>query len=247
MSNLNETAALTLAKKAISLINHQTTQAYAVTKLLESRDNSAAAVYIHTNGGTAETIKIHADQGTSTSSINIVSDVGSVTTTTVGPAAGSGFTNAEVARWIPLGARGVTGASNVMIWQFLVDLTGLYEGGTAGDIIGDNGEANAHFGRYTTDIFGTLYGVTVDCLEEPAGGSADVDIYSATVGTGAEDSAISSLTETQLINHGGWSAGDRTVLTTIPAANEYLYFVSQGTGNTAYTAGRFLLTFYGTL
>jgi hypothetical protein len=42
--NLNETAALTLAKKAISLINNQTTQAYEVTKLLESRDNSAAAI-----------------------------------------------------------------------------------------------------------------------------------------------------------------------------------------------------------
>jgi hypothetical protein len=76
--NLNETSALTLAKKAISLINNQTTQAYAVTKLLESRDNSAAAIYIHTNGGTEETIKIHADQGTSTSSVNVVSDVGGI-------------------------------------------------------------------------------------------------------------------------------------------------------------------------
>jgi hypothetical protein len=95
MSNLNETSALTLAKKAISLINHQTTQSYEVTKLLESRDNSAAAIYIHTNGGTEETIKIHADQGTTTRSVNIVSDVGGIAVTSGLNAANAVFIHAN--------------------------------------------------------------------------------------------------------------------------------------------------------
>lgn len=79
MSHLSEDPALSLAKKAISLVNNLTVQTYSVSQLLESRDNSASCVYIHANGGTAETIKIHADQGTSDASINVVSDAGGIT------------------------------------------------------------------------------------------------------------------------------------------------------------------------
>lgn len=44
-----------------------------------STEDAAAAVYLHANGGTSETVKIHADQGDTTTSVNIVSDAGGVT------------------------------------------------------------------------------------------------------------------------------------------------------------------------
>jgi hypothetical protein len=41
--------------------------------------NNAGNMYLHANGGTSEVIKIHADQGTATTSLNLVSDVGGIT------------------------------------------------------------------------------------------------------------------------------------------------------------------------
>lgn len=77
MSNSNQ--ALILAQKAIKLVNNISTQNYDVPQILESKDNVAAAIYIHADGGTAETIKIHSDQGNTTTSINLVSDNGGIT------------------------------------------------------------------------------------------------------------------------------------------------------------------------
>jgi hypothetical protein len=45
---------------------------------LTSTANSACAIYLRANGGTSETIKIHSDQGTSESSIQLLSDAGGV-------------------------------------------------------------------------------------------------------------------------------------------------------------------------
>lgn len=44
-----------------------------------STENAAQAIYIRANGGTSETVDIHADQGTGVASINVHSDVGGVT------------------------------------------------------------------------------------------------------------------------------------------------------------------------
>lgn len=48
---------------------------------LSSTENAAEAIYLHANSGTAETIHIHADQGTNAASVNIASDDGGVTVT----------------------------------------------------------------------------------------------------------------------------------------------------------------------
>jgi hypothetical protein len=45
---------------------------------LTSSDDAASAIYVRANAGTSETIKIHADQGTSESSIQLLSDAGGV-------------------------------------------------------------------------------------------------------------------------------------------------------------------------
>lgn len=41
--------------------------------------NTADSVYLHANGGTSETIRLHSDQGTGVDSINLLSDAGGVT------------------------------------------------------------------------------------------------------------------------------------------------------------------------
>ena len=133
---------------------------------------------------------------------------------------------------------------NIVKTSIMIDLTGLKDGGTAGDIIGEDGSGVAFIGQVTTANQGTVFGVTMTCLETPAGGSTDIDLYSATEGTGVNDTAIGDLTETQIINAGAASAGTMVAGGDI-AADQYLYLVSQGTGDATYTAGRFLIEVVG--
>ena len=125
----------------------------------------------------------------------------------------------------------------------LVDLTGLNSGGTAGDIIGVNGTANPCYIALLPDMI--VLGGRMTCLETPAGGDTDIDLYSATEGTGVEDQAITALTETQIINAGSQTAGTVTYFAADPVANTYLYLVGQSTSNATYTAGRFLIEIFG--
>jgi hypothetical protein len=134
--------------------------------------------------------------------------------------------------------------NGIVTTSIMIDLTGLQSGGTAGDIIGKNGSGVAYIGRVVTANSGTVFGVRMTCYETPAGGDTDIDLYSATEGTGVEDVAISTLTETQIINSGALSTGQQVFGTDI-AANQYLYLVGQGTSNAAYTAGRLLIEIFG--
>jgi hypothetical protein len=133
---------------------------------------------------------------------------------------------------------------NVVKTTIMIDLTGLKDGGTAGDIIGKDGSGVAFIGQVTTANQGTVFGVTMTCVETPAGGSTDIDLFSATEGTGVNDTAIGDLTETQIINAGAASAGTVVAGGDI-AADQFLYLVSQGTGDATYTAGRFLIEITG--
>ena len=133
---------------------------------------------------------------------------------------------------------------NIVKTSLMIDLTGLKDGGTAGDIIGKDGSGVAYIGKVTTANQGVVFGVTMTCLETPAGGSTDIDLFSATEGTGVNDTAIGDLTETSRINAGAASAGTMVAGGDI-AADQFLYLVSQGTGDAAYTAGRFLIEILG--
>jgi hypothetical protein len=134
--------------------------------------------------------------------------------------------------------------NGIITTSIMIDLTGLSSGGTAGDIIG-TATANAAFiARVTTADNGTVFGVRMTCYELPAGGDTDIDLYSATEGTGVEDVAISTLTETQIINSGTLALGSAVYGSTI-VANQYLYLVGNGTANAAYTAGRLLIEIFG--
>ncbi len=95
---------------------------------------------------------------------------------------------------------------------------------------------------------GTILFGEINCLETPAGGEPDIDVYTATVATGTEDAAISDLTETAVLNTGAdWTlTKDPMAFTTVPPANGYLYLVGSGGGTDAtYTAGKFLISLWG--
>lgn len=132
--------------------------------------------------------------------------------------------------------------------RIVVDLTGLVGSGTDLDIIGNTGgAASAHFGQITTAKCGTLIGGSVTCLEVPAGGTNDIDFYSATVSTGAQDGLVTDLTETALVTSGGaWTSGASKGMTALPPANDYLYICNGAASGGTFTAGKFLITLYGT-
>lgn len=129
--------------------------------------------------------------------------------------------------------------------KILIDLTGLDSDATLGDIIGKSGTALAcHIGQVPADI-GTVLTGRMTCLETPAGGEVDIDVYYADEGTGVTDGAIGSLTETVALAAGAdWAVGDEKVFTGFPAADKYLY-LTVGTSSTptagTYTAGKFLI------
>lgn len=136
----------------------------------------------------------------------------------------------------------------IITTRIVIDLTGLVASTTDLDIIGNTGgAASAHFGQFTALLNGTFTGGQVTCLEVPAGGPADIDFYSATESTGAQDALVTSLTETALITAGGaWTSGLSKGMTALPAANEYLYLANGAAGSPAtYTAGKFLIELLG--
>lgn len=138
----------------------------------------------------------------------------------------------------------VAKVGGVIKTDILIDLTGLNDF-AAGDIIGKSASTSpAHIGQVTAARNGTIFAVRMTCLELPVGGDVDIDLFSATEGTGAPDSAISALTETSLINAGDWTAGAVKLADTI-AAGQYLYLVNGDTTAGTYTAGKYLIELFG--
>jgi hypothetical protein len=167
---------------------------------------------------------------------------------------------------IPLGSEGAVapGAGTAGVGGFLetavervgalirttiaIDLTGLASS-AAGDIIGLAAGGAAYIGRITAAVNGTILAGYVQCVETPAGGEPDVDLFAATAATGVYDAAISGLAGQAALME---AAADWTGilaakgLTAVPAANAYLYLVASGGGDAAaYTGGKFLIVLYG--
>ena len=143
---------------------------------------------------------------------------------------------------------GVSEAGGIITTQIMIDLTGLSSSTTDLDVIGV-GTDPAHIGQITESVNGTILGGYVTCLETPAGGITDIDVYSAPEGTGAFDSASTALTELIILTSGGaWAedAGVAPAITGVPAAEDYLYLMGGAAGTAAaYTAGILVITLYG--
>ena len=135
---------------------------------------------------------------------------------------------------------------DIITTSILVDLTGL-SSSAAADIIGVEGAANCHLGQITKARNGTILSGKMACLEAPATGEPDIDLYSAEESTGVEDAAITGLVETAVLAAAAdWTIDMYKTFTGVPAADEYLYLVGSGGGTDAvYTGGKFLITLYG--
>jgi hypothetical protein len=144
--------------------------------------------------------------------------------------------------------RTVVTAGGLVHTQILVDLTGL-NSNADGDIIGDDAAANCHLGQYTVAVMGTLVGGQVSCLQTPATGEPNIDLFSADESSGVEDTAISALTnQIELMTSGAdWTTALRRGMALLPTANQYLYLVGgDGATDNTYTAGKLLIEFWGT-
>ncbi len=146
----------------------------------------------------------------------------------------------------------VMGSVTHFTTRLYIDLTGLNSAALDDDIIGVPAGGAAHIGQVTAAANGTVHTALMKCLELPAGGDPNVALWSADEATGAHDTLITTLTETELLTSQGdgtdWAAGDSIALATLPAADQWLYLVQgDGTGtNGTYTAGIFLIEFTGT-
>jgi hypothetical protein len=161
-------------------------------------------------------------------------------------APGAGFDTAGGVKSIPFGKRGTSG---LFVEEIYVDLkTAAVSSSTTDlDIIGEAAGGAAYIGQITAAKNGTVVALTVTCLEVPATGVADIDLYSATENSGVFDGGIAALIETALITAGGsWTIGLTKVATALPAADQYLYLTGGAAGTPgAYSAGKFLIKIYG--
>lgn len=134
----------------------------------------------------------------------------------------------------------------LIVTRIYIDLTGLASSTTDLDIIG-TGSSAAHIGRITAAKNGTIEAIRMTCLELPAGGADDIDLYAATEATGVFDAGIATLAETALITAGGaWANGTMKGSTAVPADGQYLYLTGGEAGTAAtYTAGKFLIEIFG--
>ena len=195
--------------------------------------------------------RVVAQEGTDAVAEDFAVDQLAATTLTVG--GGAAVTLHDLA--ISAGV-GITGAADnfaskvekigtLFKTTIVIDIDGLNCGGTAGDIIGDDGTGVAHLGQITAARSGTIFAGTVTCIEAPTGGDPDIDLWSAVEDTGVEDTAISALDETQLCNSGDLAAGSVIPLTAYPAADEYLYLVCGVSTDATYTAGIVCIELWG--
>ena len=138
--------------------------------------------------------------------------------------------------------------NNEIKTSILIDLDGLRNSGTVGDIIGLDGTSNpCHLGQITNSVCGQVYKIKITCLETPAGGGGTINLYEASVASGKENDDITSLTEKQLfLCDQTWSVGDESVIFTTITPNYYIYLVNGTIGSDAeYTAGQFLIEIFG--
>lgn len=136
---------------------------------------------------------------------------------------------------------------NVFYSSILLDLTGLASIATDLDIIGV-GALPAYIAQFNATRQGTPFAGAMTCLEVPAGGLADIDLYYATEGTGVLDGGVAALTETALITAGGsWTLMLMKAMADPAAlADKYLYLTAgAASGAGTYTAGKFLIEIWG--
>ena len=164
-----------------------------------------------------------------------------LTGNTIATTAGTGITTGTGTVY----AASVIKTGGIFHTSILIDLTGLASSGS-GDIIGKAATANSHIGQITAAVNGTVLGGKLTCLEAPAGGDPDINLWYADEATGAEDAAITSLSnQVQMCDSGDLALNSVISIPTPPAADKYIYMVTGAATNADYTAGKILIEFFG--
>jgi len=164
-----------------------------------------------------------------------------LTGNTVATTAGTGITTGTGTVY----AASVIKTGGIFHTKILIDLTGLASSGS-GDIIGKAATANSHIGQITAAINGTVLGGKLTCLEAPAGGDPDINLWYADEATGTEDAAITGLSnQVQMCDSGDLALNSVISIPTPPAADKYIYMVTGAATNADYTAGKLLIEFFG--
>ena len=132
-----------------------------------------------------------------------------------------------------------------------VDLTGL-QVDAAGDVIGAADADDCHLGKIEAAKNGTIVYGRMRCLELPAGGDPDIDLFVSTDGTLAESADASAATGYAILLNTGDSAlnsVDPIQTANLPADGEYIYMEGGAGADTfdTYTGGILLIELYGTL
>jgi hypothetical protein len=163
-----------------------------------------------------------------------------LTGNTIATTAGTGITTGTGTVY----EAGVIKIGEVFHTTILIDLTGLASSGS-GDIIGKAATANSHIGQITAAVNGTVLGGKLTCLEAPAGGDPDINLWYADEATGTEDAAVTGLTnQVQICDSGDLALNSVVSLATV-AADKYLYMATGAATNADYTAGKLLIEFWG--
>ena len=163
-----------------------------------------------------------------------------LTGNTIATTAGTGITTGTGTVY----EAGVIKIGEVFHTTILIDLTGLASSGS-GDIIGKAATANSHIGQITAAVNGTVLGGKLTCLEAPAGGDPDINLWYADEATGTEDAAVTGLTNQVQICYSGDLALNSVVSLATVAADKYLYMATGAATNADYTAGKLLIEFWG--
>ena len=178
--------------------------------------------------------------------MRIDSDGAVKSTTATGTAVGGGFDGAEACD-ISVGTY-----NSEIVTTLYVDLgqggaTNIASIATADAVIGEGTTAASYLTKITTAVNGIVYAGEIIVLEVPAGGDDDIDLASNSASLAAQADVTDSNGHL-LTNAGTCTLASRTALT-IPSGgiqDDYIY-LSAGGGDVAadYTAGKFLIRFYG--
>ena len=194
-----------------------------------------------TTGVVTENTTIDSSGNTSVAGTLGVTGRSTLTGNTIATTAGTGITTGTGTVY----AASVIKTGGIFHTKILIDLTGLASSGS-GDIIGKAATANSHIGQITAAVNGTVLGGKLTCLEAPAGGDPDINLWYADEATGAEDAAITSLTnQVQMCDSGDLALNSVISIPTPPAADKYIYMVTGAATNADYTAGKILIEFFG--
>lgn len=209
----------------------------------------AAPIYVDTDtstikyipGGEGSTTEIEVIDATATQTISGTKTFSGTVTTGLELTRGAGVDTAESYE------TSVVREGGLIITKIVLDLSTLVGSATDTDIIGETGgAASCHWGQITTAINGTMIGGRVTCLEVPAGGTADINFYSAVESTGAQDALATSLDEVVLVDSGGaWTSGATKGMTALPRANDYIYIANGAAAGGTFSAGKFEIVLFG--